>query len=145
MGRYRNASYVKSRAVMELVHVLDGGNLMTALILRISAPRLSGSQHRRAPRTRHYSRSTQPLKFGDASSMIVVNVRVENKFDVFYPEAQGFDMCSDLFCGLRQGAVNENMPFIRGDQHGAQTVRSDIVSVSKNAKWFLRTVPLGTL
>src|ERR1051326_5481605 len=88
MGRNRNVPNLESFAVMQLMHIMDRGNTMSALILRISVPRLSRSQHRSTPRTCHHTRSAQPLKFGDPSRMIVVDVGVENQFDVFDPEAQ---------------------------------------------------------
>ena len=92
-------------------------------------------------RARDDFRAAALLQLRDAAGMIEMHVRIENDLDVAELEAELLDVLRDERRGFRQGAVDQNMTLWRSDEHRAQAMRADIVSVAVDPKRRLIFVP----
>jgi len=68
-------------------------------------------------------------------------VRVYDELDIFDPTSQRTDVGNDQWCRLRKRAVDEDMACAGGDQNGAQTVSTDVVSIAIDSEGRVRLVP----
>src|ERR1700733_7486025 len=73
--------------------------------------------------------------------MIEVHMRVHHQLHIFNAKTERLDVLDNLRRRLRQCTVNQHMASRGNDKDRTEPVRSHIVGVAENAKWFLGRVP----
>jgi hypothetical protein len=110
-------------------------------VLRVIGRNSAFLQNRGTPSTGNDTRAALALQFGNASSVIEVNVRIDDQLYILDTKAERADVGDNLRGGFRQCGVDKNVTGGGSDEEGAQAVRAYVVGVAVQAKGRLRGIP----
>jgi hypothetical protein len=74
-----------------------------------------------------------------------MNVAIHDELDVFDSEAKGPDIRDNLWDRLRKITIDQDMALRGCDEHGGQSVRAHVISVSENTEWLVRHIHCGAI
>jgi hypothetical protein len=147
MRRHRKVADLQRFAIPEYAHIRDflqhrwlGGVVLWIVLADGAAFQRGGSG-----RTGRHLRSAGALQGGEATGVIEVFVGVQDQLDVFHFEAEFTNAGGDQRRRLRQGAIDQDMAALSGNQNGRQFGGADVIGTAVNLERCLGDVPVLAL